>query len=89
MSETESSRVKISCQNLWKIFGPDPQHAINLATDGMTKEKLLEETGHVIAVKDVSFEVSENEIFVIMGLSGSGWNQPGVTYSLTGQILLR
>jgi len=65
-------KVKISCQNLWKVFGPDPQSAVNLVGNGMTKEKLLEETGHVIAVKDVSFEVSENEIFVIMGLSGSG-----------------
>jgi len=72
MSEMKKPKVKISCQNLWKVFGPDPQHAINLVGNGMTKEKLLEETGHVIAVKDVSFEVSENEIFVVMGLSGSG-----------------
>jgi glycine betaine/proline transport system ATP-binding protein len=64
---------KILCQNLWKIFGPDPGRALNIATtNGVTKEKLLEETGHVIAIKDVSFEVNENEIFVIMGLSGSG-----------------
>jgi len=38
----------------------------------MTKQEVLEQTGHVIAVKDVSFEVHENEIFVVMGLSGSG-----------------
>jgi len=38
----------------------------------VTKQEILEQTGHVIAVKDVSFEVHENEIFVIMGLSGSG-----------------
>ena len=38
----------------------------------MTKEEVLEQTGHVIAVKDVSFEVNEGEVFVVMGLSGSG-----------------
>ena len=66
------SKGKILCQNLWKIFGPEPEHALNLIKNGMTKEKVLEETGHVVAVKDVSFEVHENEIFVVMGLSGSG-----------------
>ena len=72
MSETESPQVKISCQNVWKIFGPDPQNALTLIKDDMTKEEVLEKTGHVIAVKDVSFDVNEGEVFVIMGLSGSG-----------------
>ena len=68
---TASKRV-ILCQNLWKIFGPNPEGVLDIIRNGMTKEKLLDETGHVIAIKDVSFEVSENEIFVVMGLSGSG-----------------
>lgn len=72
MSEIEDPQVKISCRNLWKIFGPAPQHTLSLIKDGMTKEEVLEQTGHVIAVKDVSFEVNEGEVFVVMGLSGSG-----------------
>ena len=39
---------------------------------GWTKADVLEQTGHVLAVKDVSFEVREGETFVVMGLSGSG-----------------
>jgi len=31
-----------------------------------------EQTGHVIGVNDVSFEISKGETFVVMGLSGSG-----------------
>jgi glycine betaine/proline transport system ATP-binding protein len=68
---TENGK-KIWCRNLWKVFGPNPDLVLDMATNGNTKEKILEETGHVIAVKDVSFEVHENEIFVVMGLSGSG-----------------
>jgi glycine betaine/proline transport system ATP-binding protein len=63
---------KILCQNLWKVFGADPQGIWDTVSNGATKQEVLEQTGHVIAVKDVSFEVQENEIFVVMGLSGSG-----------------
>ena len=40
--------------------------------NGASKQEVMEKTGHVIAVRDVSFEVRENEVFVVMGLSGSG-----------------
>jgi len=64
--------AKVICQNLWKVFGPDPQSIWDTISNGATKQEVLEQTRHVIAVKDVSFEVRENEIFVVMGLSGSG-----------------
>jgi len=68
-----ASSVVISCKNLWKIFGPNAAGVIDDAANGTaTKQELLEQTGHVIAVKDVSFDVHESEIFVVMGLSGSG-----------------
>jgi len=63
---------KICCQNLWKIFGSNPEDAFDSIKNGVSKQKFMEETGHVIAIRDASFEVMENEIFVIMGLSGSG-----------------
>ncbi len=69
MSQKETG---ILCQNVWKIFGPNPESIYPLAENGMGKQEILEQTGHVLAVQDVSFEVNENEIFVVMGLSGSG-----------------
>ena len=63
---------KIFCENVWKVFGSNPESVFGLVNDGVTKQEILEQTGHVIAVKDVCFEVWENEIFVVMGLSGSG-----------------
>ncbi|NQT05534.1 MAG: glycine betaine/L-proline ABC transporter ATP-binding protein [Dehalococcoidia bacterium] len=63
---------KIRCQNLWKIFGPSPQSVLDLIKNGASKQEVMEKTGHVIAIRDVSFEVQENEVFVVMGLSGSG-----------------
>ena len=63
---------KIRCQEVWKIFGPNPESVFELLEQGTSKQELLEQTGHVIAIRNVSFEVQENEVFVVMGLSGSG-----------------
>ena len=66
-------QASISCQNVWKVFGPNPESVINGNTvDNTDKQKVLEETGHVLAVRDISFDVVPSEIFVVMGLSGSG-----------------
>ena len=65
--------ILISCKNIWKVFGPNAASIVDgAASNGASKQQILEETGHVIAVKDVSFDVRESEIFVVMGLSGSG-----------------
>jgi glycine betaine/proline transport system ATP-binding protein len=37
-----------------------------------TRSEVQEQTGCVVALKNVSFDVGEGEVFVVMGLSGSG-----------------
>lgn len=64
--------VKVACNGLWKVFGPQPDKTIDLLEDHHTKAAVLADTGHVVAVRDVSFTVSDCETFVVMGLSGSG-----------------
>lgn len=65
-------KFPIVCQNVWKVFGPKPDSIWDMVKSGASRQEVIEKTGHVIAVKDISFEVRENEIFVVMGLSGSG-----------------
>ncbi|HKL02802.1 MAG TPA: glycine betaine/L-proline ABC transporter ATP-binding protein [Cryomorphaceae bacterium] len=64
--------AEIKVENLFKIFGKNPQKAIPLIEDGKSKDEILDETGNTIGVNNASFEVKEKEMFVIMGLSGSG-----------------
>ena len=64
--------TKISVQNVYKIFGPDPQSVLPMVKEGKSKQEVLEETGHTVGISDVSLDIGAGEIFVIMGLSGSG-----------------
>lgn len=66
------SDAKLSCRGVWKIFGPNPAGIERELAAGLSRVEILEKTGHVVAVRDVSFEVAPGEIFVVMGLSGSG-----------------
>ena len=63
---------QIIVKNIFKIFGPDPQKAISLIEQGLTKEEVLEKTGMTVGVNNADFSIKRGEIFVIMGLSGSG-----------------
>ncbi len=63
---------KIDIQNLYKIFGPHPEKAMKLVKEGRSKDEIMEATRHGVGVADVSFDVNEGEILVVMGLSGSG-----------------
>lgn len=63
---------RIVVENVYKIFGPQPQTAMQLLRDGLDKEAIHKQTGMTVAVNNASFAVGPGEIFVIMGLSGSG-----------------
>ena len=63
----------IRLEDVYKIFGPQPHgRAFDLARAGVGKDEVLRQSGHVIGIRDVNFSVSQGEIFVVMGLSGSG-----------------
>ena len=67
-----SQEVKVSVKNLFKIFGPHPKKALAMLEKGLDKEAIFEKTETTIGVQNASFEIYTGEIFVIMGLSGSG-----------------
>lgn len=64
--------VEIDVRNVSKIFGRQVEKAEKLAAQGLSKEEILKKTGATVGVDRVSFQIEKGEIFVIMGLSGSG-----------------
>jgi glycine betaine/proline transport system ATP-binding protein len=67
--------VKLSCRNVWKVYGDRPRYyfdtkGYNIDVDALVQRMRAEK--HIPAVVDANFDIHEGEIFVIMGLSGSG-----------------
>ena len=54
------------------IFGDQPDRALPLMDQGMTRGDIQTRTGQILGVHDCSLTVDEGEILVLMGLSGSG-----------------
>ena len=72
MTDTKNADDKIVIENLYKIFGSDPQAAMARVRDGISKQDLLEQHDHVLGLKDINITIPARGISVIMGLSGSG-----------------
>ena len=63
---------KIEINNIYKIFGTNPDSVMDMVKKGSTKDEVLEQTGHTVGLDNVSLNIEEGETFVCMGLSGSG-----------------
>ena len=66
-----TGEVKLACEAVWKLFGPQPERFL-AAHDQRPTPADLAAAGLICAVRAASFAIREGEIFVIMGLSGSG-----------------
>jgi glycine betaine/proline transport system ATP-binding protein len=71
-NESKGRQSSIQVEDLWKIFGQDVEQCFTPEMRAVNKATIQEETGCVVAVKEISFEVQKGEFFVLMGLSGSG-----------------
>ncbi|MBK1703947.1 glycine betaine/L-proline ABC transporter ATP-binding protein ProV [Halochromatium glycolicum] len=63
---------KVVIKDLYKIFGPEPDEALALLEQGLSKDAIFERTRTTVGVQKANFSIREGEVFVVMGLSGSG-----------------
>jgi glycine betaine/proline transport system ATP-binding protein len=63
---------KLRVRGLTKVFGSRPRRALDLLAEGRSRAEILRATGQLVAVADVDLDIEPGELFVVMGLSGSG-----------------
>ena len=66
-----SDEIKISCRNIWKLYGENPEKFLKNNNNNPSIEQIKKEN-YIPAVRDATIDVKTSEILVIMGLSGSG-----------------
>tara|TARA_Y100001936_G_scaffold253552_1_gene318892 strand:+ start:1742 stop:2761 length:1020 start_codon:yes stop_codon:yes gene_type:complete len=66
------TNIIISIKNLYKIFGDNPKNMMQYLLEGITKQDLLDQHNHVLALNNINLDIKSKHIHVIMGLSGSG-----------------
>jgi len=69
---TAANDVILKVENLYKLYGSNKQAARKLMAQGASKEEIQKQTGVTVAINNISFEVQRGEIYVLIGLSGSG-----------------
>ncbi|KKC37324.1 glycine/betaine ABC transporter [Devosia epidermidihirudinis] len=72
MSIEANPNLAIAMRGVTKIFGDNPQVALEMLRSGRSKADVQAETGHVVGLDNVSLDIAKGQIFVVMGLSGSG-----------------
>jgi glycine betaine/proline transport system ATP-binding protein len=72
MTDMNNTDIKISIRHLYKVFGDDPETALQMIKEGMSKTELLEKHNHVLGLNDINVDMRAGKTTVIMGLSGSG-----------------
>lgn len=68
----ERAAPQVDVQGLWKVFGDNPERALDSGYSSKSRSEIQDELGLVVGLRDVSFTVDQGQIFVVMGLSGSG-----------------
>jgi glycine betaine/proline transport system ATP-binding protein len=63
---------KVSIKDLTLVFGKKPERALQMLDEGKSIQEVREETGLAVGVNNISLDIEEGEMFVIVGLSGSG-----------------
>ena len=62
----------LEVKNLTKIFGSGKTSTLKMLEAGKDKNEIMKKLGTTVGADHVSFDVKKGEIFVLIGLSGSG-----------------
>ena len=62
----------LEVKNVTKVFGSGVSNTLKMLKAGKDKNEIFKKTGSTVGADHISFDVKKGEIFVLIGLSGSG-----------------
>jgi len=65
-------KKKIEIKDLTLIFGDKKEEALRMLEEGISIQEIRETTGTAVGVNNINIDIEDGEMFVIVGLSGSG-----------------
>ena len=68
----EENNIILRMEHVTKLYGPNRAEAVKMMKNGSDKETVYRKTGCTVALWDLNLEIPRGQIFVIIGLSGSG-----------------
>lgn len=71
-TDTAAPDCKVELRDVYKIFGPRPQQALDLLRQGQDKQSVQQQTGCIVGLSGVNACFPARQISCVMGLSGSG-----------------
>jgi len=67
-----SNETIIRVEHVSKLYGPNRAEAARMMEQGAGKDEVYSKTGCTVALWDINLEIPKGNVFVIIGLSGSG-----------------
>src|SRR5690625_3917045 len=67
-----TSETTLEIKDVYKVFGEKPERAIQLLSQGKSKQEVQQETGLSVGLNNINLTIPSRQITCIMGLSGSG-----------------
>src|SRR5690625_3272616 len=67
-----TSETTLEIKDVYKVFGEKPERAIQLLSQGKSKQEVQQETGLSVGLNNINLKIPAGQITCIMGLSGSG-----------------
>ena len=72
MDNSTDTHPQLIIQDVWKLYGKDPNRVFSRKLENKSKDEIQKKTGCIVGMRNINLEIHKGEFYILMGLSGSG-----------------
>ncbi len=72
MDNSTDTHPQLIIQDVWKLYGKDPNRVFTKKLENKSKDEIQKKTGCIVGMRNINLEIHKGEFYILMGLSGSG-----------------